>query len=159
MSFWLTIGEKRLVLVIYDDHSTHVDYKIIALAKESNYPQASPSNFTLTAAIRFGSLQVSKKQLESDAGEMAETTLEVAEDAEVITSKETLQKLKNSQERTSKVIKGNPPKKHKKSSSSSDESIEEQLTSSSDCLDEDTVEVEDQDDNVMPENRIMDVGQ
>ncbi|KAF2881299.1 hypothetical protein ILUMI_24872 [Ignelater luminosus] len=83
----------------------------------------------------------------------------VAEGAELITSEEALEIIKDSQERTSKVIKRNSPKEHKEGSSSSDESIEEQLPSSSDSLDENTVEVEDENENRMPENKIADVGQ
>lgn len=78
----------------------------------------------------------------------------------MITIDGALQKIKNSQECTSNVIKRNPPKNHKESFSSSDESIEEQLLFNSDSSDEDTVEVEDQDENVMHKNIIiMDVAQ
>ncbi|KAF2887323.1 hypothetical protein ILUMI_18850 [Ignelater luminosus] len=214
--FFLPAIGKKPVLVIYDGHSIHVDYKFIELAEENNitilkllkdvfrdtkpeivasgfrkagiHPfnsdvipqekydpaslerwentnQADTSRGTISGkeAIRESINTAEDKIIARSKNENALVALErlilekvkqsapmkpvkrrrAAEGAEVITSEEALQRIRNSQERTSKVIKRNPPKKHKESFSSSNESIEEQLPSSSDSSDEDTVEVED----------------
>ncbi|KAF2880681.1 hypothetical protein ILUMI_25489 [Ignelater luminosus] len=144
-------------------------YDLASLKRWENINQATTSRHNEDDSVEWGS----SVQAGTSKGTIKRLILEkvkqstlmkpvkcrrVAKGARVITSEKALQRFKDSQERTSKVIKRDPLKKHKGSSSSNDESIERQLLSSLDSSDEDTVEVEDQDKNVIPQNRIASVG-